>query len=96
MNPPTNVSDFRSFLGMTGYYRNFIKNYSSKATPLCLLLKKNATFEWSHIQNNSFQLLKNCLISALILCYPKYNIPFIIRSDVCGYGIRLLFNIKIK
>eukprot|EP00833_Pecoramyces_ruminatium_P007356 jgi/Orpsp1_1/1181388/evm.model.c7180000077042.1 len=48
---------------------------------------KNAEFEWTNIQNQSFELLKNCLINAPILCYPKFDIPFIIRSDACGYGI---------
>jgi hypothetical protein len=59
MTPPTNVSELRSFLGMTGYYRNFIDNYSAKSAPLCSLLRKNTPFVWTDSQNNSFQLLKN-------------------------------------
>jgi len=44
MAPPTNVSELHFFLGMTGYNRNFIDNYSAKLTPLCSLLRKNTLF----------------------------------------------------
>ena len=44
---PKCVKDIRSFLGHTGFYRRFIRDFSGIARPLCNLLAKNVTFEWS-------------------------------------------------
>ena len=44
--PPIDVSRLRSFLGLTSYYRRFIKNYAKKAVPLTDLLKKGGGFNW--------------------------------------------------
>jgi len=41
MNLPNNITELRSFLGMFGYYRNFIENYAIISAPLCKLLRKN-------------------------------------------------------
>ena len=45
--PPRNVPEVRSFLGLAGYYRRFIKGFSMTATPMTRLLQKNVRFEWS-------------------------------------------------
>jgi len=84
---PTNISELRSFLGMVGYYRNFIENYASISEPLRKLLRKNSPFIWTKEQTISFDNMKNSLCNAPILCYPRFDKPFIIRTDASYLGI---------
>lgn len=63
---PENVTDLRSFLGLTGYYRRFIKNYSIICKPLFEALKKDS-FQWSEFQIAAFQLLKEKMTASPVL-----------------------------
>jgi hypothetical protein len=56
--PPTTISEIQSFLGLEGYYRGFIKNFSKIAKPMTKLLEKNKTFEWTKKCQASFKELK--------------------------------------
>ena len=84
---PTNINELRSFLGLTSYYRKFIKNFSIRASPLFKLLKKNSKFTWNEKCNNAFEDLRQCLLEDPILIYPNFNKPFIIRTDASTKGI---------
>jgi LPS O-antigen subunit length determinant protein (WzzB/FepE family) len=64
---PLNMTDIRSFLGMAGYYRRFIENFSKIAKPITELLKNNTKFEWSEACEKSFQELKKRLTTAQCL-----------------------------
>jgi len=57
MNIPNNITELRSFLGMVGYYRNFINNYVLILAPLCKLLRKNVEYVWSFEYTESFNKL---------------------------------------
>jgi hypothetical protein len=57
-NAPTIVSDIRSFLGLTGYYRRFIKGFSRITKPITMLLRKDKKFKWTPACEASFQELK--------------------------------------
>ena len=59
---PTNVSEVRSFLGLTGYYRRFVEGFSRIVTPLTRLTRKNAKFDWTKECERSFQELKQQLV----------------------------------
>nr|GEW70574.1 hypothetical protein [Tanacetum cinerariifolium] len=59
--PPKTPTEIRSFLGLTGYYRRFIKNFLKIAKPLTLLTQKDKKFEWGDEQENAFQTLKDML-----------------------------------
>ena len=67
---PKNALEFRSFLGLTGYYRKFVEGFSRIATPLTELTRKNQKFVCSDKCENSFQELKQRLITALGLSLP--------------------------
>jgi hypothetical protein len=81
---PTNVSEVRSFLGLTGYYRRFVEGFSRIAT---LLTQKNAKFEWTDECERSFQELKQQLVSAPVLTIPSSSSGFVIYSDASHKGL---------
>ena len=83
---PTNIKQLRRLLGLTGYYRKFIKNYATIAAPLTDLLKKDS-FKWSATATKAFDLLKSALTSALVLTIPNFKEPFILETDAFGMGI---------
>jgi len=87
LTPPTSVTELRSYLGMIGYYREFIENFASIMAPLYKLLRKNVEFIWDEECDKSFHLANKYLVSAPILSFPRYDIPFIIRSDASFNGI---------
>ena len=68
---PLNPTDIHSFLGLYGYYRRFVKGFSSIAAPLTTLTKKKDKFEWTEACEKSFQELKDRLTSAPVLTLPK-------------------------
>ena len=70
-NRPKNVSEIRSFLGLAGYYRRFVKDFSRKAVPLTQLTRKGVKFEWNDEREQAFIELKNHLTSATVLIIPE-------------------------
>ena len=84
---PINAKDVRSFLGLGGYYRKFIKNFSTIAKPLTDLTKKDHTFDWTPKCEESFQKIKNCLCSAPVLKFPDYQEQFILTTDASNVGL---------
>ena len=68
-------------MGLTGYFRDFIQGYSEISTPLTALLCKNVTFEWTKDCEDAFQTLKDRLVTAPILAFPDYSLPFELHTD---------------
>ncbi|XP_073045898.1 uncharacterized mitochondrial protein AtMg00860-like [Primulina eburnea] len=84
---PTTVSEVRSFLGLAGYYRRFIANFSKTALPLTNLTRKAVKFEWKNECQYGFQVLKDKLTSAPILALPCGTEDFIVYTDASKMGL---------
>jgi hypothetical protein len=78
---PTSVNNIRSFLGLAGYYRRFIKGFSKISKPMPELLKKDKQFEWTPTCEASFQELKKRLTTASVLVMSDMEKPFSIYCD---------------
>ena len=78
---PKTVREIRSFIGMAGYYRRFIPQFSHVAEPLIALTKKNTRFKWSKECEKSFETLKGHLARLPLLAYPDTNKPYILYTD---------------
>ena len=78
--PPRNVTEVRSFLGLAGYYRWFVKGFSVIASSLTKLLLKGVNFEWDDKCQPSFEQLKKILVKALVLTQPTSSREYVMYS----------------
>ena len=78
---PTNAKRLRAFLGLTGYYRQFVKNYSDIAGCLTDLTRDDATWDWREEHQTAFETLRDILTLDLVMSYPNFSIPFIVKTD---------------
>ena len=83
----TNVTEIRSFFGLAGYYRKFIKDFSKIAAPLTRLTRKQEKFVWNEACEQSFQKLKECLTSAPVLSLPEEIGLFTVYCDASRVGL---------
>jgi hypothetical protein len=84
---PKKLKDIQSFIGLAGYYRKFIENFSKLAKPLTKLTRKGEKFTWSIEQQNAFELLKEKLTTAPVLNYPDFSKEFIVTTDASDFAI---------
>ncbi|KAM1370587.1 hypothetical protein ACFX2F_041029 [Malus domestica] len=84
---PRTVTKVRSFLGLAGYYRRFVQDFSMIALPLTKLTRKDVKFEWDENCERSFQQLKYCLTHAPVLVLPDDSGNFEIYSDASLNGL---------
>ncbi|EOY03326.1 DNA/RNA polymerases superfamily protein [Theobroma cacao] len=84
---PTSVSEIRSFVGLAGYYRRFVKDFSKIVAPLTKLTRKDTKFEWSDACENSFEKLKACLTTAPVLSLPQGTGGYTMFCDASGVGL---------
>ena len=84
---PCNLHDVRSFLGLCSYYRKFIVDFAHIAEPLHRLTQKNVKFLWTDECNRAFEALKLKLITAPILSYPDFHLPFVLDTDASDKSI---------
>jgi hypothetical protein len=84
---PRNPKDVRSFLGLAGFYRRFVKDFSGIALPMTELTHEKAEWKWGDEQQRAFAALKAALCSAPVLVLPDPTLPFVLNCDACDYAI---------
>ena len=97
---PKTPTEIRQFLGLAGYYRRFIANFSKIAQPLTTLTQKDRKFDWGEKQEEAFQTLKQKLCNAPILALPEGTDNFIVfcvtsRVRVCANAKGKSYRIRI-
>ncbi|KAJ0477035.1 putative nucleotidyltransferase, Ribonuclease H [Helianthus annuus] len=84
---PKTPTEIRSFLGLAGYYRRFIENFSRIAAPLTSLTKKKEKYIWGPKQQESFEILKQKLSNAPVLTLPEGTDEFVVYCDASHTGM---------
>jgi hypothetical protein len=84
--PPTNKSELQTFLGMAGYYRKYLPQFSQKAAPLRNLLAKNVQWAWGPQQRLAFDAIKADLVSPAVLRMPVKGLPYRLATDWSEHG----------
>ena len=90
---PTMVHGVRSFLGLTNFYRHFIKDYATLAKPLTDLMQKDKAFTWGSTEANAFASLKTCFTTTPILTYPDNDCQFRLETDVSNFATSAVLSI---
>lgn len=85
---PRTVKEIQSFLGLSGFYRKFIPDYAKIAKPLTIRLKKDAVINVDDKDyKESFEKLKNILMSDMVLRYPDFSKKFALTTDASNYAL---------
>ena len=84
---PKTVKQVRAFIGITSYYRRFIRDFAKIAAPLHGLMRKDTRFRWGAEHQKAFETLKNALVTYPILAYPDFDKPFVLSTDASDEAI---------
>ncbi len=91
---PTSVTEVRRWLGLSGYYRRFVKNYSKLAYPITELTKKDQDFHWSTECQEAMDEIKKALLENAVLYYPKLDREFVLNTDASTHSISSILSQK--
>jgi hypothetical protein len=84
---PTSAKQLRSFLGLAGFYRQFITMFSDTCSVLNELLQKESVFTWSMEHQTAFETLKQKISTRPTLILPRDELPFVVQTDASGFAI---------
>ncbi|KAH6824297.1 ATP binding / aminoacyl-tRNA ligase/ nucleotide binding protein [Perilla frutescens var. hirtella] len=86
---PKSIKGVRGFLGLTCYYRWFIRDYGQLARPLIELLRKQQVghWAWTAAAQEAFEQLQKVITSAPVLVMPDFSLPFVIECDASAWGL---------
>ena len=87
LNPPSTPTQVRQFLGLASYYRRFVPKFSTIASPLNTLLRKDHQFQWNDECQEAFQTLRNKLARFPITAFPNFSLPFRVYTDASNHGL---------
>ena len=94
LKSPVNISQVRTFLGMSGYYRRFVQGYARIADPLLKLTRGPMTFTWGSEQQESFEELKKQLAKQVVLYQDDPSLPFILDVDASDFALGAVLSQK--
>lgn len=84
---PTTIKNIRQFMGLTGYFRHFVKNYAGIAKPLTSLLKRDRVWYWGNDEEEAFQELKAALTSCPVLALYNPEAETEVHTDASALGL---------
>lgn len=84
---PKTATEIKSFLGLVGYYRKFIKDFAKITRPLTSCLKKRKKIEFTDEYVAAFEMCKELLVNAPILQFPDFEKPFLLTTDASDFAI---------
>ena len=87
ISPPQNATEVRSFLGLAGYYRRYVRNFAAITGPLHALTRKDAVFHWSTDCQDAFDCLKTLLTTSPITAFPDFRLLFRLYTDASTAGL---------
>ena len=85
--PPKTATEVRSFLGLAGYYRRYVKGFAAIAAPLHALTRKDVVFHWSEDCQTTFDRLKTLLTTSPIIAFPDFSQAFRLYTDASTAGL---------
>jgi len=91
---PKNMKDIRRFLGLTNYYRRFIKDFAQVARPMNVLMRKDMKWQWGKEQQKAFNELKGIFTTRPVLAAPDLDKEFRIEADASNYTTGGVLSIK--
>jgi len=91
---PKNVKDVRKFLGLTNYYRRFIKDFARVARPMNVLTRKDEKWRWEKMQQKAFDKLKRIFTSKPVLAVPDLDKEFRVEADASNYATGGVLSMK--
>jgi uncharacterized protein with von Willebrand factor type A (vWA) domain len=83
----SNAKEVKQFLGLAGYYRRFVKDFSKIAASLTELMKEKTTWRWEREEKDAFKQLKEKMSQTPILIHPDHSLPFVVTTDASGYAV---------
>lgn len=87
LKPPKDKEGVRRFLGMSGYYRKFVNNFATIATPLTELTRKSTTFQWTMKEQKAFEEIINELKQNATLAHFNHHDPIMLKTDASRTGV---------
>jgi len=91
---PRNMKDVRKFLGLTNYYRGFIKDFAQVARPMNMLMRKDVKWRWKGEEQAAFDKLKKAFIMRPVLAAPDLDKEFRVEADASNYATGGVLSIK--
>jgi hypothetical protein len=93
---PENAKKLRTFLGLSGYYRQFVKNYSEIVKILTDLTREGAVWKWTAEHQKAFETLRDILTSDWVMHYPNFSKQFTLKSDASLASIGYILTQKVE
>ncbi|KAJ8875611.1 hypothetical protein PR048_023507 [Dryococelus australis] len=90
------VKEIRQFIGLVGYYRRFIPSFSKIVQPLTELTKKDISFEWNELRENTFAELRKALCDKPVVKCPDISLPFFVTCGSSGTAMGAVLSQKIN
>ena len=87
IKPPSSISEIRRFIGAASWYRRFVSNFSKIISPITRLTKKNIKWEWTAECQQSFNLIKEALVTAPVMTCPDFNRMFSFQTDASNTAL---------